>query len=89
MCDHMNFKAQVNVARLEGDGKPMSFMVDITINCVDCGLPFEFLGLEPGVDTQGARVGIDGLEARIAIVPQGSRPNPLQRMSFNIRKFDG
>lgn len=86
MCKHENFKANVRVARLEDTGQ---FVAEITVACAQCGKPFQFLGLEPGVDTQGARVIIDGLEANIAICPQGAQPSPLQRMAFDIRKFDG
>lgn len=85
-CKHMNFEAKVGVARLEDVG---GFMAEIRIHCADCMQPFQFLGLEPGCDTQGARVSVDGLEANIAIVPQGSSPNPLQRMAYSIGKFDG
>lgn len=85
-CKHMNFSASVGVARLEDTG---GFMAEIRVQCSECGLPFQFLGLEPGIDMQGARVSIDGLEANIAIVPQGARPSPLQRMAYNINRFDG
>ena len=92
-CAHLNFRAQVNVTRMTEDERPASpvrgFMCDITVNCAECGLPFQFLGLEPGLDTQGARVSIDGLEAHIALSPQGARPSPLQRIAFNVGKFDG
>jgi len=85
-CKHLNFGAHVKVARLENIGQ---FMAEITVECTDCNTPFQFLGLEPGLDLQGARVSIDGLEANIAICPQGAKPSPLQRMAFNINKFDG
>jgi hypothetical protein len=84
-CTHLNFRAQVKVARLEDSGQ---FMADITVQCQDCGKPFQFLGLEPGLDTQGARVSVDGLEARIGICPQDARPTPVQRMAHGIRKFE-
>ena len=84
MCAHENFSANVRVARLEDSGR---FMAEITVKCAQCNKPFQFLGLEPGVDLDGARVSIDGLEANIAIAPEGARPSPLQRMSFGIRKF--
>lgn len=86
MCEHHNFAAQVNVARLE-DTK--QFMAEITVKCAECGRPFQFLGLAPGLDTQGATVSVDGLEARIAISPEGAKPNPMQRMAFGVSKFDG
>jgi hypothetical protein len=85
MCKHENFRANVRVARLEDTGR---FIAEITVNCDQCGVPFQFLGLEPGVDTDGARVSIDGLEANLAICPQGSRPNPLQRITANVSGFN-
>ncbi len=85
-CKHENFEAHVEVNRFEDTGM---FMTHTTVNCRDCGLPFEWLGLEPGVDLQGAKCSIDGLEARIAIIPQGHKPSPLQRMAFGVTKFDG
>lgn len=85
-CVHMNFAATVGVARLEDNpgGAITGFNAEIRVHCADCGQKFQFLGLEPGMDTQGARCSMDGLEARIAISPEGSRPNPLQRMAYGI-----
>lgn len=91
-CPHLNFSAVVSVGRLtddQGGTAVIGYTTDIRVNCADCGKPFQWLGLEPGVDTQGARVSMDGLEARIAISPQGERPSPVQRLAFNVRKFDG
>lgn len=85
MCKHENFRANVRVARLEDTGR---FIAEITVNCDQCGIPFQFMGLEPGIDTDGARVSIDGLEANIAICPQGARPNPLQRITANVTGFN-
>jgi len=85
MCKHESFAAKVGVARMEDTGQ---FMAEITVHCAQCDLPFQFMGLEPGIDTQGARVSVDGLEARIAISPRGAKPSPLQRMAFNVSKFD-
>lgn len=85
-CKHMNFAAKVEVSRLEDTGQ---FMAAVTIRCVECAKPFQFLGLEPGIDLQGARVSLDGLEANIAICPEGVRPSPLQRMSFGVERFQG
>lgn len=80
-CAHMNFKANVKVARLE-DMK--QFSAEICIECAECGRKFQFLGLQPGIDLQGARVSVDGLEARLAISPEGEQPSPLDRMMINI-----
>lgn len=81
-CKHMNFAAKVNVARLEDSGR---FMAEIRIECTECGLPFQFVGLEPGLDLNGARVSIDGLEANMAIAPKGEALSPIDILGFNIR----
>lgn len=95
-CEHENFAAMVNVHRLTDgrDGAPdpnriTGYMADITIHCSQCGRPFQFLGLEPGVDTRGARVRIDGLEAHIALCPQGEKLSPLDRISANFGMAPG
>lgn len=76
-CKHENFEAHVAVARIEDKGR---FMADVSIKCRDCGVPMQFMGLEPGMDYNGARVSLDGLEARMGIHPKGQRPNPLQTL---------
>ena len=85
MCEHHKFNASVKVVRIEDTGQ---FMAEITIECAQCKIPMQFLGLEPGMDMGGARISVDGLEARIAIVPQGTKPDPFHRIAFNINKFD-
>ena len=76
-CVHMNFDATVGVARLEDSGR---FMAEIRIKCKDCDTPFQFMGLEPGLNFEGATVSLDGLEANIGIHPEGQRPNPMQKL---------
>ena len=78
MCEHHEFSANVKVARLEDTRR---FMAEVTISCAQCHEAFQFLGLEPGVNLDGARVSIDGLEANLAICPASSKPSPLQRMA--------
>ena len=77
LCVHMNFEVNAIINRLEDTGR---FMADIRIKCTDGGKPFQFLGLEPGLKINGATVSIDGLEARMAIAPEGTYQNPLQQM---------
>ena len=81
-CKHMNFAAHVAVNRLEDVGR---FTADVTIKCAECGLPFQFLGLEPGLKMDGAAVSVDGLEARLAIAPKGKVLTPLQVLGFSIK----
>lgn len=81
VCKHLNFMAQVNVARLEDSGR---FMAEIAIHCTDCGEKFQFLGLDPGLNLNGAAVSVDGLEAHIAIAPNSQVMSPLQKMTAGI-----
>lgn len=85
-CVHPRFEAKVEVTRLEDVGR---YTADVTVRCGMCYLPFQFLGLDAGSKPDGAAVSVDGLEARLAISPQGAVPNPLQRMFHGAEKFDG
>ena len=76
-CKHKEFKAIVNVTHLQDSGK---FVAEISIKCVQCGTPFQFMGLPPGVNFDGATVSLDGKEVCIGIRPEGSTPNPLQQL---------
>ena len=76
-CAHNNFDASVRVARIEDKGR---FMAEIQIKCRECGIPMQFMGLEPGFNFNGATVSLDGLEANIGIHPRGQRPTPLQQL---------
>ena len=86
-CSHEEFSATVGVHRLtSSDGGPVtSYMAEFRITCAQCGLPFEFQGLEPGVDLRGATVSIDNQEAHLAIVPHGTEATPLDLIGFTIR----
>lgn len=65
ICQHnKNHRVEAKIACFENS--PNGFMAEIRISCGDCGKAFQFLGLQPGLDTQGARVSVDGLEANIA-----------------------
>ncbi len=73
-CAHENFSANVNVARLVDTGR---FSADVTISCADCGQPFQFMGLKPGISTREPMVSPDALEARMPICPEGQEPSLL------------
>ena len=81
-CEHHNFAASVAVGRLTNrDGVVSNFTAEVTVHCADCGRKMQFLGLPAGVDTQGATVSVDGLEARLALSPQGEVLSPLDRIA--------
>jgi hypothetical protein len=88
ICAHEAFEAEVKVGRLEpteATGAPkMRFLAEVRVKCSQCQREFQFLGLEPGLDLGGAMVSPDGLEARIAICPQGEEPSALDRIAVHF-----
>lgn len=85
-CKHNSFKSAVRIARIENTGR---FMAEIRITCQDCGTPMQFMGLEPGLNFDGATVSLDGLEANIGIHPKGLRPDPLQAlMGYSFKNYN-
>ena len=77
ICKHLNFDARCRVARLEDTGR---YMLEVKVSCAECSTPFQFAGLPPGLNFDGATVSLDGLEANLAIYPEGQQPNPLQKL---------
>jgi hypothetical protein len=72
MCDHKNFKAQVDVTRLtENDdlGKVIGYRAEIEIHCMDCFMPFRFVGLPGGYLPDRPTISIEGTRARMPIKP--------------------
>jgi hypothetical protein len=82
-CKHMNFSAKVAVARIENIGR---FVAEVEIHCVDCGTPFQFMGIAPGFNFEAPTVRLDGLQADLPICPKGQQPNPFQGLKgFTIK----
>lgn len=84
-CKHVHFNANVSVNRMADTGR---FSADVTIKCVDCGIPMRFIGLPGGLDMNGASVSADACEARLSIAPLGEVIPPLDPRAahgFSIR----
>lgn len=86
-CAHEMFDCTCDVARVEDIGR---FMVDVRVRCLQCGVPFVFLGLPLGMDYNSATVSFDGQEARMGIAPKGVPVPPVSGVEgFTIRKTKG
>lgn len=82
-CKHLKFDAVVRVARVEDIGR---FIAEIRVKCIECGTPFQFQGIQPGMNYNGPTVSLDGLEANLPVFPDGQQPNPLQNlMGYTIK----
>lgn len=81
----MEFRASVTVARLEDSDR---FNAGVRIECAQCHRPFQFLGLPLGLNLNGAAMSVDGQEARLAIAPVGTVPQPLDGAiaGFRVRQ---
>lgn len=74
-CPHENFGVQANVGRLmrsETDSTVVGYSVDLTVRCMDCNEPFEWMGLPMGWLASEPACSVDGLEARMPIRPQSA-----------------
>lgn len=88
-CEHMNFESNVSVGRITDDkGIVRNYVADIHIKCVDCQIPFQFIGMPLGVSYDKPMMEVDGLEARLPIAPQGEIPHPLgpKLRGYEIKK---
>ena len=69
LCKHMDFSVHATVNRLED---VQSFMLDIRVECSDCGIHFIFPGIKAGLSAEKPMASIDGQELRIRIAPKDS-----------------
>jgi len=66
-CVHQQFKANVAVNRFEDTGR---FLAEITVVCVDCELPFRFMGVPAGLGWERPSCSIEGLTLNAPIEPE-------------------
>jgi hypothetical protein len=85
-CQHENFRAMVNVGRILGkDEKTVeAYMAEVTIACTECGLPFEFVGVNAGLRYDKPMASPDAQELRAPIRPKGYKLLPALP-GFEIR----
>jgi hypothetical protein len=71
MCQHEQFEVMAKVVRLtDGDNGPVTgYTADIRIKCVQCEMPFEFIGVPGGYSPSQPMVNFDGTELRAPIRP--------------------
>jgi hypothetical protein len=68
MCYHNNFHTTSTITRIVDDGFVVSeFRLDIKVHCVECGLPFEFVGPPCGISDIEPTTSYDRKELRMPI----------------------
>lgn len=73
-CEHEEFDCVATVVRMPESG---NFMLEVTVTCSQCQIPFKFLGLKPGLDLNGTGCSLSLTEARLAISP-GAKIMPFR-----------
>ncbi len=71
MCKHEVFHVEASVTQLtDGDDGPVvGFEFGGKVDCLDCGEPFAFIGLPPGLTTGAPTTAALGRELKCPIVP--------------------
>lgn len=72
MCEHNNFQVSAKVGRLtksDEDSTVVGYVADIEIHCIDCFMPFSFIGLPIGINNKYPTVNYDATELRAPIKP--------------------
>lgn len=92
-CPHLNFAAAVNVGRItrsDDDPTIVGYTADITVQCVDCGEPFRWVGVPAGLSPRRPMVSVDETELHAPIRPASSDPDfGLGIPGFAIRMNGG
>lgn len=85
MCNHELLHFDISIVRLI-DLPGQRRMMEVHVKCQACEEPFQFLGLPLGLHLGGSAMSVDGLEARLMIVPSSEHPNPLQQIAHDVQK---
>ncbi len=74
-CEHKNFVSRANIFRLsQEEGGPVdAFTAEINIECLDCHMPFMFIGTPLGVSPNHPTRSADLRTLRAPIVPVGEQ----------------
>jgi len=82
-CEHPQFSAVVNVARVLDVGK---FVAEVEVNCQVCGVPMRFVGVPAGFDYARPMVSITG-ELLHAPIEPAIETELHARASFTMPKI--
>ena len=84
-CQHKRFECRCSVTRLtdeENSEKVSGYSADIKISCVDCGIPFEFIGVPGGYSPVQPMVNFDCTELRAPIKPSS---DPVEQVKTYLK----
>ncbi len=84
-CEHEQFEAQTRVGRItDGEGgKVYRYTLDLKVRCVECNMPFEFVGLPAGSSPDEPMTNFDFTELRAPIRPHTGEV--AQKLSYKVK----
>jgi hypothetical protein len=90
-CPHEHVAVRADMNRVTGGlvadlaAPVIGYDLEIAVDCVACGTPFEFLGLPPGLSPRYPTGTFDGLTMSAPLRPYGSPPEwGLDRPGFSV-----
>ncbi len=78
-CTHEDFSAFANIVRLTDEHDKSivkGYTAEVRINCIQCGKPFEFIGVDAGMMSTKPMCSLDAQELRAPIQPKGMKLFP-------------
>lgn len=78
-CHHPEFTLYPSVVRLgrDPDAAAEGFMLEVRVECADCGRPFRFRGAQLGLAMTHPTRSLEGTELRAPIEPVPESPQPV------------
>jgi hypothetical protein len=76
-CPHPDFVAEVSVGRILGETgqEPIGYAAEIRVNCVACGEPFRWTGVQAGLSSGRPMCSPDETELRAPLRPASADPD--------------
>ncbi|HWB34598.1 MAG TPA: hypothetical protein VHA75_01090 [Rugosimonospora sp.] len=79
-CPHLNFVANVDVARIVAEGAPehsvpIAYSASIEVNCAECGEPFRWTGVQAGLSQGRPMCSPNETELRAPLRPASADPD--------------
>lgn len=84
-CKHEQFECNASVTRLTDDTdseKITGYTTDITVKCIQCGIPFEWIGIPGGYSPSQPMVNFDGTVLRAPIKPSS---DPVEQVKSILK----
>lgn len=84
-CKHKHFYADVRVARITDEGQDdnpdaeiKAYIADVQVKCNECGIEFQFVGIEGGFNWNYPTTNVDATKVNLPMIPS-NRPRIIDK----------